>query len=392
MKVLILMSDTGGGHRAASVAIIDAMKSIDPRVEISMRDGLVDGGPWPLNKSPAIYTWAMKWCRWMWAFFFHLWNGPIRAKVMADLGYPRIARKLRKLLAEEDADVVISTHPLLTRTIARCLTRLETLSGKPKPPFGIVVTDLVTGHWSWYDDGADRIFVPTPEAFEKVERGGVSKDKLVMTGQAVHPKCGAAVGRRDELRATYGWTEPVVLLVGGGDGMGAIAKHAKAIDDAGLPARLVVICGRNQKLKAELDAHAWSGKTDIHGFVDNLNELMAAADILVSKSGPGSIMEGCVAGLPILLYDYLPGQEVGNVELVKDRGIGHYTPSSSELVSRLRTWIENPEERRQAADASKAYAIPDSATRIARGIFELAPVSEPVADEDDAPAAASAAG
>jgi len=373
MKVLILFSDTGGGHRAASVAVISALESLDADVEISMRDGLVDGGPWPLNKSPAIYTWAMKWCRWAWAFFFHLWNGPFRAKVMADLGYPRIAGKLRKLIAEEDADVVVSTHPLLTRTIARCLKKIESQSGKKRPPFGIVVTDLVTGHWSWYDDGADRIFVPTPEAFERVERGGVSRKKLVMTGQAVHPKCGRATSRRAELRTGYGWDEPTVLIVGGGDGMGAIARHARAIDDARLDARLVVICGRNAKLKAELDAHPWQGKTEVLGFVHNLHELMAAADILVSKSGPGSIMEGCVAGLPILLYDYLPGQEVGNVQLVKSRGIGYYTPSSAEIVRHLRAWIEDPSALQQAAEASRAYAIPDSATRIAQGILEMVP-------------------
>ena len=101
-KILILFSDTGGGHRAASVAIMEALRQLDPDVESVMRDGLVDGGPWPLNRSPAIYSFAMKWCRWTWAFAFHLWNSPRRARWMADLGYPPIAGKLRRLLLEED--------------------------------------------------------------------------------------------------------------------------------------------------------------------------------------------------------------------------------------------------------------------------------------------------
>lgn len=370
MKVLILFSDTGGGHRAASVAIIAAMKDVAPDVEVVMRDGLVDGGPWPLNRAPGIYAWAMKWCRWTWALAFHLWNGPWRAKVMCDLGYPATARKLRKIIVDEDADVVVSTHPLLTRSVARCLKRVAKDTGK-RPPFGIVVTDLVTGHWSWYDAGADRIFVPTPEAFDRVEKGGVDPAKLVMTGQAVHPKCGRAAARRDELRTALDWTEVVVLVVGGGDGMGAIDDHAKAIDAAGLGVRLVVVCGRNEKLRSELLAHDWSGETEIFGFVTNLDELMAAADVLVSKSGPGSIMEGCVAGLPILLYDYLPGQEVGNVRLVEDRSIGHYSPKPATLVAYLREWVTDPAARARAADASRAYAVPDSATRIAKGILEL---------------------
>ena len=150
-----------------------------------------------------------------------------------------------------------------------------------------------------------------------------------------------------------------------------VIGNSKAIDAAKLGIRLVVVCGRNEKLRVGLETHEWSGATEIHGFVTNLDELMAAADVLVSKSGPGSIMEGCVAGLPILLYDYLPGQEVGNVRLVEDRGIGHYEPKPANLVSRLRKWVANPDTRARAAVASRAYAIPDSATRIARGVLEL---------------------
>ncbi|MAG58732.1 MAG: hypothetical protein CMJ83_20780 [Planctomycetes bacterium] len=367
MKVVILFSDTGGGHRAATVAIRSALEKIAPEVEFEMRDGLVEGGPWPLNRSPAIYAWAMKWARWAWAFGFHLWNSPFRARLMADLGYPATAKRLRAVIADANPDVLVSTHPLLTRSVVRSLRSL----GKDVP-FGVVVTDLVTGHWSWYDRDADRIFVPTTEAFDIVKRGGVDPARLVMTGQAVHPKCGEAVPRRAALREEFGWTETTILLVGGGEGMGALGDHARAIDAAGLDARVVVVCGKNEKLKADLDDHDWRTPHSVYGFVDNLHELMAASDILVSKSGPGSIMEGCVAGLPILLYDYLPGQEVGNVRLVESRGIGHYASRSKNLVAHLRTWLDDPETRRRAAEAAREYSVPDSAARIARGILEMA--------------------
>ena len=93
-----------------------------------------------------------------------------------------------------------------------------------------------------------------------------------------------------------------------------------------LPARLVVVCGRNEKLRAELAAERWQIPVDVLGFVDNLHEIMAAADVLVTKGGPGSVIEGCLSGLPILIYDYLPGQEIGNVELVERTGAGRYVP------------------------------------------------------------------
>jgi UDP-N-acetylglucosamine:LPS N-acetylglucosamine transferase len=83
-------------------------------------------------------------------------------------------------------------------------------------------------------------------------------------------------------------------------------------------------------------------------------------------------MEGCVAGLPILIYDHLPGQEVGNVQLVRDKGIGAYVPKPRDLVAALRRWLEDPEARARAAAASRAAGVPDSAKRIAREIVAAA--------------------
>src|SRR5262245_35244266 len=99
MRVVILFSDTGGGHRAAARAVEAAIREIDPSVEVELVDGLVRGGAWPLNRAPALYAWWMRHARWAWAFFFHLWNGPLRARLMADLGYPFTKGRLRRMLA-----------------------------------------------------------------------------------------------------------------------------------------------------------------------------------------------------------------------------------------------------------------------------------------------------
>jgi 1,2-diacylglycerol 3-beta-galactosyltransferase len=140
---------------------------------------------------------------------------------------------------------------------------------------------------------------------------------------------------------------------------------------------VVVVCGRNEKLRETFEQASWDVPVALPGFVDNLHELMAGADVLITKGGPGSIMEGCVAGLPILIYDRLPGQEVGNVRLVEARGIGHYVPDPLELTAALARWLEHPDEREQAARASRAAGTPDSALRIAREILRLATDTQP---------------
>ena len=151
----------------------------------------------------------------------------------------------------------------------------------------------------------------------------------------------------------------------------ASSSSTCASASAGLSARLVVVCGRNEKLRAELAAERWPLPVDVLGFVDNLHELMAAADVLVTKAGPGSVIEGCLSGLPILIYDYLPGQEVGNVELIERTGAGRYVPKNADLVDAVRQMIADPAARAAAGAKARTLAVPDSARRAAMAILGL---------------------
>ena len=365
-RVLFLISDTGGGHRAAANAIAFALSELAPGCEIEVKDALRLAGCFPVNRSPEIYAWGMAHGRWIWAIAFHLMNGPRRARLMAVLGYPGMAKRLRALLREGDPDVVVSTHPLLTNNVRRALA--ENGDGTS---FMIVVTDLVTGHACWHEPGADRLCLPTEEALDRAAAHGVPRSKMTVTGQPIHPRATRVLGERDALRTRLGWKEPIVLMMGGGVGVGDLGSRVRAVAEARLSVRLVVICGRNEKLRAELAAETWPIPVDVRGFVDNVPELMAAADILVTKGGPGSVIEGCAAGLPILVYDYLPGQEVGNVNLIREHGAGAYVATASELVAAVRRYVDDPAARRDAGQHARALAVPDSAARIAREVLAI---------------------
>jgi 1,2-diacylglycerol 3-beta-galactosyltransferase len=93
---------------------------------------------------------------------------------------------------------------------------------------------------------------------------------------------------------------------------------------------------------------------------------MQAADILVTKAGPGTISEAFNAGLPMILYSRLPGQEDGNVSYVTSQGAGVWAPHPDRIVAAVKNWIECPEEWSQAANASRRLARPDAARQIAR--------------------------
>jgi 1,2-diacylglycerol 3-beta-galactosyltransferase len=95
---------------------------------------------------------------------------------------------------------------------------------------------------------------------------------------------------------------------------------------------------------------------------------MNAADIILTKAGPGTISEAFTAGLPIILYSRMPGQEEGNVDYVVEKGAGVWAPYPEQVVTALRYWIDHPDERKKTARTSKKLARPDASRDIAQRI------------------------
>ena len=131
---------------------------------------------------------------------------------------------------------------------------------------------------------------------------------------------------------------------------------------------LVVITGRNKKLKEKLESIQWSIPAHIYGFVKNMPDLMRASDILLTKAGPGTISEALIAELPIILYHRISGQEEGNVSYVIDEGAGVWAPETEDIIETLKYWLENPDKRQEAVENAKRLARPDASREIAREI------------------------
>ncbi len=148
--------------------------------------------------------------------------------------------------------------------------------------------------------------------------------------------------------------------------MGPLEKTAKAIDNANLPVSLVVIAGRNHALKARLEAHRWNIPVFIYGFVREMPDFMRAADIILTKAGPGTITEAINASLPMILYSRLPGQEDGNIGYVVSEGAGLWAPTPEKIVQALWNWIDHPERRLKAVAACERLARPQAAHIIAQ--------------------------
>lgn len=364
-RIVFYFSDTGGGHRSAAEAIIEAIHlEYNNSVTTEMVDFFKEYAPRPFNYAAEMYPYMVK-APQLWSASFHATDGRARARVITATMWPIARQAARALVRSHPADLIVTVHPWANTFALKAL-------GLDRPPFINVVTDMVTTHALWYDNRADLILVPTETARKRAIKYKISPEKVRVVGLPVADEYCKPMGNKGILRKKLGWPEerPIVLMVGGGEGMGPLAKTAYAIDASGLDVGLVIVCGRNQRLKASLELYRWENPTMIYGFTHDMPDFMRASDYIVTKAGPGTIAEALNAELPIILYSKLPGQEDGNVTFVQEEGAGVWAPNPQDAVRALTRWISRPAERQKVVENCRRAGNPEAARTIARIIGE----------------------
>jgi 1,2-diacylglycerol 3-beta-galactosyltransferase len=359
--ILFLYSDTGGGHRAAAESIIEALElEFGDAITTEMVDFLKDYAPAPYNRLPEHYPDLVRVPE-LWGVGFYISDGRSQARIVTSTFWPYVRRAARRLVKEHPSDLLVSVHPLGTSFFLKAL-------GSDRQPFITVVTDMVSTHALWYDQRADLTLVPTDMALQRALEYQMSPGKVQVVGQPVSQRVSQVGLGKKELRRKLGWAirKSTILLVGGGEGMGPLMETALAIDESGLDVTLVIIAGRNSKLKTELESRKWDNQVHVYGFTSDMPDLMRASDILVSKAGPGTIAEALIASLPIILYSKLPGQEDGNVRFVEAVGAGVWAPDPLLVVRTLTRWICRPHEMKKIVQNCRKAAVPDASNHIAR--------------------------
>lgn len=358
--ILLLYSDTGGGHRSAALAIREALEQRFPgRYRVDLLDALTEYAPRPLSYAPQFYPELTSFPR-VWHLGYRLIDGRRRARALTTAIWPYVRSPARRLLNERPADLLVSVHPLLVTPLLRAMR------GR-KPPLVTVVTDLVTTHALWFNPDSSLCILPTEAARSQALNNGFPEERLRVTGLPVSGGFMPPTDGQAALRDEFGWPTdlPVVLLMGGGDGLGPIFDTARAIARPGGEFCLAIVAGRNQRLERQLRAVDWEVPTFVYGFQDRLAPMMQAATILASKAGPSTITEAINTGLPMVLYGRIPGQEDGNVEFVEQQGVGIWAPGPSRTARAVHHWLQNRSELARAAQACRHIARPKAADEIA---------------------------
>ncbi len=369
--VTILTANAGGGHRAAAHSLAEALEGRAYVTYLSLMD---DYAPFPINTWSATYGPWVNYTPWLYRLVYRYGSSRDRVLMTERAVYPLIRPWVEKGMLSVNPDLFISVHPLHTDVPIWILQEASR-----RIPFVTVVTDPVTPPVAWFCPEVDLCIVATEEARSVALGCGLDPHKVSVIGLPIRPAFHLARGQaKDEMRRRLGLApeRPLVLLTGGGAGIGRLRPLALAITRrlADHPAnpQLAIIAGRNRELQLLLRAERWPIPVQVLGFVNNMPEWLAATDLLISKAGPATIAEAACMGVPLIITDYVPGQEIGNVEWVQRHNVGLYEPSTQGIARVVTDLLQpgNPELARMA-ERALATARPDAAREIADAALAL---------------------
>ena len=389
LPVLFLMADTGGGHRNAARAVGDFLARAYPgRFEPVLCDPL--GGPGStrlLRWVTGLYGPAVRLAPWLWGAAYYATNMRpavwlLRRTLLrpADRAVADAARAHRPV-------AIVSFHPLTG--MAAVWARDQ---AAPVAPVVTVVTDLTAMHVTWRYAAADLIIAPPAVAARHCPAGfhdGPSRPggRASSAWAVAGPPVGRDFGRgplpaaeQAGLRRSLGLPEGelIVLLTGGAEGSGGMARRAAAILRRFTDVHVVVVGGRNTALKRRLDRLVLraGGRLTVTGYVHNMSDWLRCCDLVVSKAGPGTIAEATCCGTPLLLTAHIPGQEKGNAEIVAGAGAGVVVPGVRQLLAEIGRLRRDRGAIDAMGAASARLGRPDAAGDTARLIAALIPAGE----------------
>lgn len=320
-RILILSASAGAGHVRAAQAVELALRQRLPDAVVKNVDVLqlttatfrrLYGESYLdlVNKAPHVL-----------GYFYDFMDQPSRTKGRGDrlrLAVQKLnMKKLLRFLTAEPWDLAINTHFLPAEIIAS-LRR----AGEVDLPQVTVTTDFET-HRLWVNDPCERFFTATEEGALYLRHWGVPSDATRVTGIPVHPVFAQDKDRAECLRRQgLVGDRPIVLQVAGGFGVGPVATIYGQMLDIERPLEIVVVTGRNESAREQLAAVPVPSRhrSKVLGFTDQMDELMAAADVIVSKPGGLTTSEALARGLAMVIVNPIPGQESRNSDYLLENG------------------------------------------------------------------------
>ncbi|GMA50923.1 hypothetical protein GCM10025857_22800 [Alicyclobacillus contaminans] len=370
-RLLILSASYGEGHQQAANAVRDALKMMHPETHIEIIDYMRSVHPMLDSVAKYCYLQSIRFAPALYGWFYKGTSQiPPSSLIQRQLNSLGI-REMEDVLQAYNPDVVFATFPQPAGVVSYLKQK-----GLTDVPLATVITDHAI-HSQWIHPLTDAYFVGS----EYVRRGmlarGIPARTIHVTGIPIRPAFRQTFDKA-ALRAKYGLREdiPTVLVMGGAYGvMADINLICEELFNYPHPVQVVVVTGRNKRMKQQLDESVQSATqpSRVYGFVSEVYELMAVADLMLTKAGGLTISEALAMQLPMLLYRPIPGQEVQNAKFLVRSGVAVLARSRKQVSEHLYDLlVANPKKRETMKQRALKVRRLNAAEEIARTLIDLA--------------------
>ena len=372
MRILIATATAGAGHLAAAAALDEAWRALRPRDVVERVDLVKFFSPLHRQIHAAGYVKLVERAPELWGMLFAKTDNPKVARRINRVQrlFPGRSRlRFLKFVKQFKPDVVLCTHYAPLEILGQMRARRP--ETRHAPFIVSVVTDF-EAHALWMDEGVDLYCVAAEETKARLVARGASGENVIATGIPIAARF-SAPPNASIIRKTLGLRDdlPTLLVLSGGFGMGPVGKILRELDKVPGEFQTVVVCGRNEELRRELATQDRKHPTRVLGFASTMHELMAVADLIITKPGGLTSSEALALGRPLLILDPIPGQEAANSDFLLEHGAAAKVNRVEDLPYRIGQLLGS-KKLADLARAAKALGRAGAATEICREVLKRA--------------------
>lgn len=354
-KILLLSVSAGAGHMRAAEAIRAAANAAPGGVEATHLD-VMDYVPSAFRKMyTEFYLKLVNKAPALWGYLYQASNDARPDSTMQQLrrGLERLnTRALMTAIDEAQPDAIVCTHFLPAEILARAIRKRGFTT-----PVWVQVTDFDL-HRMWVHENMAGYFAGNEEVAYRMRRCGIAPERIHVTGIPIMPAFGQALDRAACARE-FGLdpNTTTFLLMGGGAGLGSLETVAERLLSLEGTFQLIVLAGKNAKALAALKLleARFPGRLLAQGFTDQVERLMACADLVVTKPGGLTSSECLAMGLPMIVNSPIPGQEERNADYLLEQGVALKAVDGPTLEYRIAHLLAHPDQL--AAMGQRARAL-----------------------------------
>lgn len=367
-RILIFYITAGTGHQVAANNIREALLRIQSDLEVRVVDSLAYTNPLLAKFIMKTYLGMIKNTPDIWDYLYDNPKVKEHTAAIRSAIQRNNSLKLESLLDEFKPDAVVCTQAFSCGVINDC----KRARGLKLPLVG-VITDFAA-HCYWGYEHTDLYMASTTGVKATLNTLGVPSRRIRITGIPVHPVFAESV-IEDEVCKKHGFRADTakVLIMGGSQGIGPVRETIKQLDKIPQPLEIIVVAGRNEHLREQLEERRRKINHPFHvfGFVDNVHELMEVSDVLISKPGGVTVSEALTKRLPIVICRPIPGQETKNTEYLLEQKVAVKAEDPRDVPQLIEQLLSSPATLERMARNIERLRRPYASFDIAREVLDL---------------------